>query len=190
MRNKITNLLVATGLLATLGISNPLSAHRSEAELGKMLKAPVLRNITTNKPLDLASYQGKKVVVAVFMQKNCSTTWKYYGKMGELIKNYKAKGVELIGVHSASGETDDMMLSDLQSKNLNIPLLDDKKGQSFMNLVGATCSPTFIVIDKEGKYRYFGSFDKYGSGPAYVTQALDQLLAGKPIKTAKTIPFG
>lgn len=190
MRNKSPLLLAAAGFLATLAISTPLSAHRYEAELGKALKAPVLRNITTNKPLDLASFKGKKVVVAVFLQKNCSTTWKYYGKMGEVIKNYKAKGVELVGIHSATGETDDMMLSDLQSKNLNIPLLDDKKDQSFKKLIGADCTPTFIVIDKEGKYRYFGSFDKYGSGPAYVNQALDQLLAGKPIKTAKTTPFG
>lgn len=164
--------------------------RRSGAKLGADFRGPVLRDIVSDKPLDLVSFKGKKIIVAVVMQKNCSTTWRYYGKMGELIKTYKAKGVELIGVHSGAEETDDMMLSDLQSKNLNIPLLDDKKGQPFKEYIGTTCSPTFVIIDKAGKYRYFGSYDNYGKGASYVTAALDSILAGKPVKMAQTRPFG
>jgi peroxiredoxin len=181
---------LAAGLTGALAFGITASAKRGPAKIGEVVKAPVLRNITTDKPLDLASFKGKKVVVGIFMQKNCSTTWKYYGKMGEIIKNYKAKGVEVVGIHSSSGESDDMMLSDLQAKNLNIPLLDDKKGQAFKELMGANCSPTFVVLDKESKLRYFGSYDKFGSAPNYVPDALDAILAGKPVKMAQTRPFG
>ena len=180
----------AVGLTGALALGLNASAKRGQTKVGEVIKAPILRNITTNKPLDLASFKGKKVVVGIFMQKNCGTTWKYYGKMGEIIKSYKAKGVEVVGIHSSSGETDDMMLSDLQAKNLNIPLLDDKKDQAFLKLVGANCSPTFVVIDKDSKLRYFGSYDKFGSVPNYVPDALDAILAGKPVKTVQTRAFG
>lgn len=181
---------LAAGLTGALAFGITASAKRGPAKIGEVVKAPVLRNITTDKPLDLASFKGKKVVVGIFMQKGCSTTWKYYGKMGEIIKNYKAKGVEVVGIHSSQGETDDMMLSDLQAKNLNIPLLDDKKSQALKNLMGVNCSPTFVVLDKESKLRYFGSYDKFGSAPNYVPDALDAILAGKPVKMAQTRPFG
>ncbi|MCX6366121.1 MAG: redoxin family protein [Armatimonadetes bacterium] len=181
---------LALGLTGALVLVITASAKRGPLKIGEVVKAPVLRNITTDKPLDIASFKGKKVVVGIFMQKNCGTTWKYYGKMGEIIKNYKAKGVEVVGIHSSTGETDDMMLSDLQAKNLNIPLLDDKKDQALLKLVGANCSPTFVVIDKDSKLRYFGSYDKYGSAPNYVPDALDAVLAGKPVKTAQTRAFG
>jgi peroxiredoxin len=188
--NRRALLGLAVGLCGAIGLGINASAKRGPLKIGEAVKAPILRNITTDKPLDIASFKGKKVVVGIFMQKNCGTTWKYYGKMGEIIKNYKAKGVEVVGIHSSSGETDDMMLSDLQAKNLNIPLLDDKKGQPFKELVGANCSPTFIVIDKDSKLRYMGSYDKYGSAPNYVPDALDAILAGKPVKTAQTRAFG
>ena len=188
--NRHALLGLAVGLTGALALGLNASAKRGPLKIGEVVKAPVLRNIVTNKPLDLASFKGKKVVVGIFMQKNCGTTWKYYGKMGEIIKNYKAKGVEVVGIHSSSGETDDMMLSDLQAKNLNIPLLDDKKDQSLLKLVGANCSPTFVVIDKDSKLRYFGSYDKFGSAPNYVPDALDAVLAGTPVKMAQTRAFG
>jgi len=188
--NRRALLGLAVGLCGAIGLGINASAKRGPLKIGEVVKAPVLRNITTDKPLDLASFKNKKVVVGIFMQKNCGTTWKYYGKMGEIIKNYKAKGVEVVGIHSSTGETDDMMLSDLQAKNLNIPLLDDKKDQALLKLVGANCSPTFVVIDKDSKLRYFGSYDKYGSAPNYVPDALDAVLAGKPVKTAQTRAFG
>ncbi|WP_309707482.1 redoxin family protein [Armatimonas sp.] len=187
-RNAIFGL--ALGLTGALAFGITASAKRGPLKIGEVVKAPVLRNITTDKPLDLSSFKGKKVVVGIFLQKNCGTTWKYYGKMGEIIKNYKAKGVEVVGIHSSTGETDDMMLSDLQAKNLNIPLLDDKKDQALLKLVGANCSPTFVVIDKDSKLRYFGSYDKFGSAPNYVPDALDSILAGKPVKMAQTRAFG
>ena len=181
---------LTAGLAGACALGLTASAKRGQVKIGELVKAPILRNITTDKPLDIASFKGKKIVVGIFMQKNCGTTWKYYGKMGEIIKSYKAKGVEVIGIHSGSSETDDMMVSDLQAKNLNIPLLDDKKGQPFKELVGANCSPTFIVIDKESKLRYIGSYDKFGSVPNYVPDALDAIIAGKPVKTAQTRAFG
>lgn len=188
--NRQTSIGLAAGLAGALILGHQATAKRGTLKIGELVKAPVLRDIVTNQLLDLASFKGKKVIVAIFMQKNCGTTWQYYGKMGELIQKYKAKGVEVIGIHSSQAETDDMMLSDLQSKNLTIPLLDDKKSQAFKQLVGASCTPTFVIIDKNSKLRYFGSYDKYGSGPSYVPEALDAILAGKPVKTAQTRPFG
>ncbi|MBB6051779.1 redoxin family protein [Armatimonas rosea] len=190
MLNRRAYIGLAAGLTGALALGLNASAKRGPLKIGEVVKAPVLRDIASDKPLDLASYKGKKVVVGIFVQKNCGTTWKYYGKMGEIIAKFKAKGVEVVGIHSSQGETDDMMLSDLQSKNLNIPLLDDKKDQALMKLVGANCTPTFVVIDKDSKLRYFGSYDKYGSAPNYVPDALNAILAGKPVKMAQTRAFG
>ena len=108
--NRRALLGLAVGLTGALALGLNASAKRGPLKIGEVVKAPVLRNIVTNKPLDLASFKGKKVVVGIFMQKNCGTTWKYYGKMGEIIKNYQK--VVVFGPTNAKSELTNLLKED------------------------------------------------------------------------------
>jgi hypothetical protein len=63
---------------------------------------------------------------------------------------------------------------------------------------GAKTTPHMFVIDKEGLLAYNGaidskkstSIDDIAGAENYVAQALDALIAGKPVATTKTEPYG
>jgi hypothetical protein len=71
---------------------------------------------------------------------------------------------------------------------------DGKVGQAY----GAKNTPHMFVINPEGKVIYEGAIDsKATPNPAdiplstnYVKVALDESLAGKPVTTAQTKPYG
>jgi hypothetical protein len=126
------------------------------------------------------------------MQQNCGTTWQYERKIGKLVADYKAKGVEVIAIHPSPGEGDAEIKGMLEQRNLPLPILDDKPQQALTKYVGARCSPTFFIVDKKGNLAYRGAFDQRPSDTSngYVRSALDALLANKPVPTAETRAFG
>lgn len=68
---------------------------------------------------------------------------------------------------------------------------DGKIGRSY----GAKTTPSFFVIDRDGKLAYQGAMDEqvFADQPAgheYVKAALDDLLAGRRVQTAETQPQG
>ena len=141
--------------------------------------------------ISLASFKGKKTVVAIFMANRCGTTWTYEEKIGKLLKDYKNKDVEILAIHTNYNETDQEILAQFEQRNLAMPVLDDKKAQAMGQYVGAVCTPTFLVIDKSGVLRYRGSFDKASDDSvAYVRPALEAVLAGKPVAVKTTRAFG
>ena len=65
------------------------------------------------------------------------------------------------------------------------------------HLYGAKTTPHFFVIDQKGILRYQGAIDDDRSTNGgkhasvnYVLAALDALLAGKPVETTSTQPYG
>ena len=65
-------------------------------------------------------------------------------------------------------------------------------------MYGAKTTPHMYVINKEGIVVYVGAIDDNDSTEVaviahsknYVAQALDELLAGQPVSTPVTIPYG
>ncbi|MFM7320665.1 MAG: redoxin domain-containing protein [Armatimonadota bacterium] len=183
---------LATGAAAALAALAGPEPSFQKAVVGKPFQDFVLRDIASGKNIALSSYKGRKIVVAVFMQNNCGTTWRYERKIGDLIRDYKSKDVELVAVHSSFTETDADIKGQIDSRNLPIPILDDKKKQELRAYVGATNTPTFLVIDKEGVLRYRGAFDSQPSAgsTAYVRPALDAILDKRAVTITQTRAFG
>jgi peroxiredoxin len=68
---------------------------------------------------------------------------------------------------------------------------DGRIGRSF----GAKTTPSFFVIDRNGKLAYEGAmnddiYDNRPDGADHVRAALDDLLAGRPVKVPQTQPQG
>jgi hypothetical protein len=130
---------------------------------------------------------------------------KHYGSgnMQKLQEEYASKGVVWMSINSSApgkegnltAETAGKTISDWKMNHTTLLLdPDGKAGQTY----GAKNTPHMFIINPEGKVVYEGAIDSKASpNPAdiptstnYVKVALDEAMAGKPVTTANTKPYG
>ena len=152
----------------------------------------------------LSDFRGKLVVLE-WLNHECPFVKKHYagGDMQKLQKEYTDKGVVWLSIiSSAPGKqghrTGPQAEADTKDKNASptAVLLDPAGtvGQKY----GAKTTPEMFVIDKEGRVIYAGAIDSIKSTNSadiakaenYVRQTLDAALAGQPVPTPKTTPYG
>jgi peroxiredoxin len=152
----------------------------------------------------LADYPGKFVVLE-WTNPQCPFVHKFYdsGTMQKLQKDETAKGVVWLRINSsAEGHEGYQTVSDLASyieanhvaATASLLDPDGKVG----HLYGARTTPHMFVIDPKGVLIYAGGIDNTPSpDPAtlatatnYVTAALDEAMAGKPVTTPTARPYG
>jgi peroxiredoxin len=152
----------------------------------------------------LADYKGKFVVLE-WTNPNCPFVHKFYDSntMQGLQKQETAKGVAWLRINSAAEGHDGYQTpSDLSAyeKENNVAATEsllDPTGQ-VGHLYGARTTPHMFVIDPKGVLIYAGGIDDTPSpDPAtiataknYVTAALDEAMAGKPVTTPTARPYG
>ena len=156
------------------------------------------------KTQSLSQYKGKYVVLEWF-NPECPFVKKHYGggNMQKLQEEFTGKGVVWLSVDSSAPGKEGNLTPEQAEKKMaewkthSTALLldqDGKAGQSY----GAKNTPHMFVINPEGKIIYEGAIDSKASpNPAdiasstnYVKAALDEALAGKPVSTATTKPYG
>lgn len=152
----------------------------------------------------LSAYQGKYVVLEWFNE-GCPFVKKHYesNNMQALQKEATGKGVVwLTVISSAEGKQGYSTPAEANAtrKRWNVAatatLIDSKSEVG--KLYEAKTTPHMFVINPEGKVVYMGAIDdKSSSDPAdiktsknYVKAALDEAMAGKPVTTAATTPYG
>jgi peroxiredoxin len=152
----------------------------------------------------LAQYRGKYVVLEWF-NPECPFVKKHYGSgnMQKLQEEYTSKGVAWLTIDSNAPGTEGNLSADAASKvttgwkTQQTALLLDPEGKAG-RAYGAKNTPNMVVINPEGKIVYEGAIDsKATPNPAdipnstnYVKVALDESLAGKPVTTSTTKPYG
>ena len=114
--------------------------------------------------------------------------------MENLADKYKSKDVVWLAINSSSSATNEIDKKTVETFSLSYPVLNDSAG-SVGRAYGAKTTPHMFIIDKEGKLAYKGGIDNDPQGTKanrtnYVAQALDELLAGKPVSTPETKPYG
>jgi peroxiredoxin len=171
------------------------------AEVGS--KAPDFTVTDSNgKEQKLSSYAGKTVVLE-WLNYDCPFVKKQYKtkNMQALQKRYTKKGVVWLSVmSSAKGkqgyyEADDVnKMSTERGANPTAILLDPQG--TVGQLYDAKTTPDMYVINDKGILSYEGAIDD-ASGvdeiPGkrnYVREALDAVMAGKPVKTTYTKSYG
>jgi peroxiredoxin len=195
--------LIAAGLTANADPQKPAAAGAAAdapkkpevAEIDKPFRDFTFRDLAAEKKdttVRLSDFKGKKTVVLAFMANRCGTTWQYEKRMGDFLGEYGKKDVAVLAVHSNYTETDREILGQIETRNLALPVLDDKKDQALKEYVGARVTPTFLVIDKKGVLRYKGAFDDNAREPrvAYLRPAVDAVLSGKEVAVKTSRPFG
>ncbi len=156
------------------------------------------------KAVKLSDFKGKTVVLEWF-NPECPFVKASHTK-GSLVgeaRKMTSKGVVWLAVDSgASGKQGagaEKMKAGAKAFDLAHPLLVDEQGTLGKEL-GATNTPHMMVIDKTGKLVYRGAIDNSPDGEGqspeggklvnYVEAALDDLAAGRAVKTAETKAYG
>lgn len=155
---------------------------------------------TDGKTVNLADYKGKTVVIEWF-NPECPFIVKHHKvntTFNDLYTEYNSKDVVFLAINSnAKGKQGNGLELNKKKKEefkMQYPVLLDESGE-IGRLYGAKTTPHVFVVDKEGKLVYAGAVDnndhveKVGT-QNYVKDALDAVLAGKPVATSKTRPYG
>ena len=141
----------------------------------------------------LKSLAGKNGAVLIFIATKCPVSNAYNDRMGKLAQDYKAKGINVIGINSNNTEPAAEVKSHAGEKHLTFTILKDD-GNKIADRLGATRTPEAYVIDASGKLVYHGRIDN-AQNTANITSsdlrdALDEMLSGKAITKTGGAAFG
>lgn len=169
--------------------------------IGATVPADVTLTDIYGKTHTLGDYRGK-VVFVHFWSIVCP-----YEKLAEpkciaIQKDYGDKGVVEIAINanqrelkSDGGEPYANLRAHVEQAGVNFLVTVDP-GNKVTDVFGGQSTPHCFVIDREGVLRYSGALDddprgvKGASAVSYVREALDAVLAGRPVATPVTKPYG
>jgi peroxiredoxin len=141
----------------------------------------------------LKSLMGKNGAVVIFIATKCPVSNAYNDRMEKLAEDYKAKGINVIGINSNNTEPSAEVKSHAAEKGLKFAILKDD-GNKIADRLGATRTPEVYVLDASMKLVYHGRIDNSQKVEAItsndVREALDELLAGKPVSKTGGAAFG
>lgn len=157
----------------------------------------------------LADFESAKVLCLIFTCNHCPDAIAAAGRMQEIHMAYKDKGVAVVTISSSSplgltpdelgygahGDTFEEMPLFAKDFGWTMPYLYDGETQTLTAACGAQSTPHLFVFGADRKLAYTGRMDDAArkSGPvekSYLRDALDALLAGKPVATPTTRSFG
>jgi hypothetical protein len=196
---RIHRTLAATALAAALSIP-PARAAAVVGQPAPELSAPD----TTGATRSLSAYRGKFVVLE-WVNFECPFVGKHYGSghMQKLQKDYTGKGVVWLSINSSTAGSQGHYASDKVNALLKqkgaapTAYLLDTAG-SVGRAYGAKTTPHMFIVDPKGTLIYAGGIDDTPStdqadiatAKNYVSRALDEALAGKPVTTATSQSYG
>jgi peroxiredoxin len=156
----------------------------------------------------LKDYAPSKVLVIVFTCNHCPTAQLYESRIKKLAADYRDRGVALVAIEPNAPDAvrlDEMAYTDVSDslaemkiraayRRFNFPYLYDGETQKVARAYGPTATPHVFIFDSSRHLRYEGRVDN-NPREQYVTQhdarnAIDALIAGKPVPVAKTPSFG
>jgi thiol-disulfide isomerase/thioredoxin len=156
----------------------------------------------------LQDYAEARILMVVFTANHCKTAQAYEGRIIQLVKDYKDKGVALVAIAPNDPQAlslSELVYSDLgdsfaelkiraRERGFNFPYLYDGDNQKVSRSYGPVSTPHVFIFDQARKLRYAGRIDDSENISAVTRQdarnALDALLAGKPVPVEKTRTFG
>lgn len=170
-------------------------------QVGDQVKDFSLKN-TDGKKVSLSDYSGSKGVIVIFDCNTCPYSKMYNSRIIALHKKYKDSGFPVITINAndpgmSPGDSFEAMVSQAKKKNYDFPYLVDET-QEVARAFGATNTPHVFVLKNENKafkVAYIGAIDdnsrdEKAASKKWVEEAVDALLAGKPVQESKTKAIG
>lgn len=190
---RLFTLLTLTFLFASC-TKHEAVAHTSG---GEGLKDSVIKSFTLpdldGKNVSLTDLKSSKAIVLMFISTQCPVSNDYNARMAALSNDYSGKGVTFLGINSNKAE-DVAEIKEHAAKNgFKFTILKDK-GNVVADQLAASFTPEIYVLSPDLKLLYHGRIDDKRRVDEVTTSdlknALEAILAGKPVSVAKTKAFG
>jgi len=141
----------------------------------------------------LNSLKGKSGTVLIFIATQCPVSNAYNERMEKLAQDYKARGVNVVGINANSTEPAADVKAHAAEKHLTFPILKDN-GNRIADALGATRTPEAYFLDANNKLLYHGRIDNSKDlsqvNSSELRDALEATLAGKPVAKTTANAFG
>jgi thiol-disulfide isomerase/thioredoxin len=144
-------------------------------------------------PRSLKDFGEQKAFVLVFSNTTCPLAQRYWPKLKRLEEKYRGEGVQFLSVNVGVDDEINEIAQQAIDYGVEFPFVKDAD-QSCVKGTGVQRTPEVVVLDGALKIRYRGRIDdqyRLGGARPEVTSddlaiALDDLLAGREIKTCET----
>jgi len=146
----------------------------------------------------LSSFQDKRLLVLLFISNGCPTVKACQDRLIKIQRDYSEKNVGLLALNSnnsylSPADTLAEMVLRVREKGFSFPYVKDED-RTVARAYGAVCTPHVFLLDEERRLRYKGRIDD-SRNPERVTvsdlrNAIDDLLASRPVRVSETTPFG
>jgi len=141
----------------------------------------------------LAALKGKNGAVLIFIAVQCPVSNAYNERMEKLAQDYKARGINFVGINANSTESAADVKAHAAEKHLTFPILKDN-GSKIADMLGATRTPEAYFLDASNKLLYHGRIDNSRDitqvNQSDLRDALEATLAGKPVPKTTASAFG
>jgi peroxiredoxin len=141
----------------------------------------------------LASLKGRAGTVIIFIATQCPVSNAYNERMQKLSEEYRAKGVNVVGINSNAKELAPEVKSHAAEKGLTFTILKDT-GNQIADRFDAQYTPEAYLLDASGKLVYHGRIDNSknpdGVSSSDLRDAIEATLAGKPVGKPEVKGFG
>jgi peroxiredoxin len=170
----------------TFSMSNP-----ADLKIGDKVSDFTIKNYDGSSYTLSQNTSGYTVVM--FWSCECPFVQPYTERISNLAKDYSAQGVTFWAINSNSTESTDRVKEHASEKGYPFPVLKDD-GNVVADQFGAQRTPEVFVIDKNMTLVYHGRIDDDKDASKVTSSdlknALDELLAGKPVSKSTTVSFG
>ncbi len=135
------------------------------------------------------------ILMIVFWSAKCPYEKRYDPRINEIVKDYRNKGVVVIGIDSNQNETLSEINEAIQDRDVQFSILIDP-GSLVADTFGAITTPHAFIIDRSGLLVYEGSIDDQGwsdKNPIsqnYARNALNATINDEILVKQVTKPFG
>jgi peroxiredoxin len=145
----------------------------------------------------LSSFGGD-VLVLLFVGNGCPSVKAHSEELNRLQEELGAAGVQLVAVNANNAalsppDTLRHMGEVAAERGWRFPYVNDTDA-ALARACGAVATPQAFVFDRERRLRYRGrltdSRDPSRATVRYLEDALDDLVAGRPVRVPETAPYG
>jgi len=190
-------LILAVGcLLAAVGVMAQDALKQEQESAGIAIGQKISDFTLTDadgKKHTLASLKGEKGTVLIFVAVQCPVSNAYNERMEKLAQDYKARGINVVGINSNSTESTDDVKHHAAEHHLTFTILKDRDNK-IADMLGAQHTPEAYLLDTGNKLLYHGRIDNSrnteGVSSNDLRDAIDATLAGQPVKNAYVRAFG
>lgn len=195
---KTRNLSILLALLLVIAGAGLAAAARAEGEIpappaiGASIEDFTLPDVD-NKEHSLKSLAGKNGTVLLFISVQCPVSNAYNERMEKLAQEYKARGINVIGIYPNVAEDATAVKAHATDNKLSFTVLKDP-GNKIADKLGATVTPEAYFLDGGNKLVYHGRIDNARNAAEVETHdlrnAIDASLAGKAVEKSSARAFG